>query len=699
MDDDLFDEDDSPEPSNPPPKPPMMDEKQYNFQLQIESRLELDPVAQKSVCAVCHHLSTDPVSFTKCNHCVCGSGCIDKCIINVDSEFSLIKCPLCEDSFLPLKDNLVNEHLLAVVDRIRARMMNKDEEEKETQKEMVCGECGNPAFIYCNDCQSFLCKPCHEKIHSMRVFRGHQFSPVDVSLNEEYQLDPVVDDLLLSPEIEKDLSTFHLHDYMADRTCKKHPECSLAYYCPRCCLLVCSECIKEEHSQHNCMDIVSASNVIIEEFKEQLISVENLNISVRRYLRQLMDIEHELDNQLITRTQSIRRDIERLRLLLTFREAELLAELQHDVFGRYKTNDHEFNQYLGNLTLITSALQASRVANERRRAGDFFNFVYGFTILNECLQGLSVGEGVVKGEIIREIIKDVSMAKPETSTDVPARLDSQNLVQEILAYQTGSAQLNATLVKFGIAKPHSFESLSGEHASQLMMWLGAEREWKLIFDAKTHGFGSSDFHTNCDNKGPTVTLVFTPNGAIFGAYTPVSWTILNDARADPSKESFIFSLARPGALHLEEQPPSLSTLFQGKNKTKRINYIKTPQRTPQRNAPITTPQKVKKELDKNSFEMQEFLNSGFKLPIRQAKSAVFHRSSHGPCFGGSDQDHDLYICHNAHLNGGYTQLGISYSYPPRNMYQNQRGAQYFLTQSHHFEVSNYQVYALEKEMS
>ena len=40
--------------------------------------------------------------------------------------------------------------------------------------------------------------------------------------------------------------------------------------------------------------------------------------------------------------------------------------------------------------------------------------------------------------------------------------------------------------------------------------------------AKTDGSAASTFHSNCDGKGPTVTIIqFGDN--IFGGYTDVSW--------------------------------------------------------------------------------------------------------------------------------------------------------------------------------
>ena len=41
--------------------------------------------------------------------------------------------------------------------------------------------------------------------------------------------------------------------------------------------------------------------------------------------------------------------------------------------------------------------------------------------------------------------------------------------------------------------------------------------------AKTDGWAATTFHTNCDGKGPTVTII-KANNYIFGGYTDVSWS-------------------------------------------------------------------------------------------------------------------------------------------------------------------------------
>ena len=67
-----------------------------------------------------------------------------------------------------------------------------------------------------------------------------------------------------------------------------------------------------------------------------------------------------------------------------------------------------------------------------------------------------------------------------------------------------------------------------EHQQSLKRWLPTdlEGEWRLLFRASRDGFAAQTFHSKCDNKGPTVTIV--KSGAnIFGGFTEISWESKN----------------------------------------------------------------------------------------------------------------------------------------------------------------------------
>ena len=70
-----------------------------------------------------------------------------------------------------------------------------------------------------------------------------------------------------------------------------------------------------------------------------------------------------------------------------------------------------------------------------------------------------------------------------------------------------------------------------DHRKILKGWLTEVLvgEWRLLFRASRDGFAASAFHSKCDNKGPTVTVV--KSGAnIFGGFTEKPWTSPRNGR-------------------------------------------------------------------------------------------------------------------------------------------------------------------------
>ena len=66
------------------------------------------------------------------------------------------------------------------------------------------------------------------------------------------------------------------------------------------------------------------------------------------------------------------------------------------------------------------------------------------------------------------------------------------------------------------------------HLANLRTWLKAvtqseSSQWKRCWRASVDGWSASTFHSGCDNKGPTVTIVRVGGKYIFGGYTKLSW--------------------------------------------------------------------------------------------------------------------------------------------------------------------------------
>ncbi len=63
-----------------------------------------------------------------------------------------------------------------------------------------------------------------------------------------------------------------------------------------------------------------------------------------------------------------------------------------------------------------------------------------------------------------------------------------------------------------------------QYDSKLREWLGNDYKWKLIYRSSEHGYTGESFHEYCDNKGPTLIVIKSSGGWIFGGYTTQSWS-------------------------------------------------------------------------------------------------------------------------------------------------------------------------------
>jgi hypothetical protein len=63
-----------------------------------------------------------------------------------------------------------------------------------------------------------------------------------------------------------------------------------------------------------------------------------------------------------------------------------------------------------------------------------------------------------------------------------------------------------------------------EFIRKLSEWLPDRSNWTLCWRASQYGWLATDFHSNCDDNGATVTIISVQDGKyIFGGYSDVAW--------------------------------------------------------------------------------------------------------------------------------------------------------------------------------
>jgi hypothetical protein len=64
---------------------------------------------------------------------------------------------------------------------------------------------------------------------------------------------------------------------------------------------------------------------------------------------------------------------------------------------------------------------------------------------------------------------------------------------------------------------------------------------RLLFRGSENGWSPYQFHRHCDNQGPTITIMRSKAGKVFGGFTRQSWESLDECLKEDEK-TFLFSV-------------------------------------------------------------------------------------------------------------------------------------------------------------
>ena len=68
---------------------------------------------------------------------------------------------------------------------------------------------------------------------------------------------------------------------------------------------------------------------------------------------------------------------------------------------------------------------------------------------------------------------------------------------------------------------------------------------RLLFRSSRDGASAASFHTACDGQGPTVTLVKSSGGYVFGGYAGVAWSSPTYITYHACPSAFLFTVTNP----------------------------------------------------------------------------------------------------------------------------------------------------------
>ena len=139
-------------------------------------------------------------------------------------------------------------------------------------------------------------------------------------------------------------------------------------------------------------------------------------------------------------------------------------------------------------------------------------------------------------EVYRGKDKKCSVRELEKNTEYNVRVmcaigELQGMWSDVATFKTKNLIIDSAI----LSKEANCETFK----KKLSKWCGTE-DFELLYRGTRDGFGASDFHRLCDNKGKTLVLVKNTSGHVFGGFASVSWGSVNAFKQAPG--SFLFTL-------------------------------------------------------------------------------------------------------------------------------------------------------------
>ncbi|XP_052705624.1 interferon-induced protein 44-like [Crassostrea angulata] len=95
--------------------------------------------------------------------------------------------------------------------------------------------------------------------------------------------------------------------------------------------------------------------------------------------------------------------------------------------------------------------------------------------------------------------------------------------------------------------------LQKEDFDELLKWIGGRRKFRLLYKITRDGCSALNFHSKCDGKGMTVTVLCNPSDTVYGGFTSQSWTSAGGAYLSDPK-AFLFQLKFNGKSSYNQFP-------------------------------------------------------------------------------------------------------------------------------------------------
>ena len=109
--------------------------------------------------------------------------------------------------------------------------------------------------------------------------------------------------------------------------------------------------------------------------------------------------------------------------------------------------------------------------------------------------------------------------------------DDTELLTDLNAIYCKDSAIRLKISRYCLKNPSELlpntQVVSQQYDDKLREWVG-NYKWKLIYRASEHEYKGESFHECCDNvQGPTLIVIKSSGGWIFGGYTTQSWKVVH----------------------------------------------------------------------------------------------------------------------------------------------------------------------------
>jgi len=209
----------------------------------------------------------------------------------------------------------------------------------------------------------------------------------------------------------------------------------------------------------------------------------------------------------------------KIRTALNDREDELLLEVNSTYEDTFKNIDIKNLKKLPNDIKIS--LEKGKLINDENKWND--NKII-YSIINDCI---NIEKNIKDIFSINDILKNDKINNEIEINFSPENKELDDFIQNVKTFGKIISK-NYTY----IINKNDFDLISS--------WINKNMiNYELLYKATVDGDSIDDFTKKCENKGPTILIVKSQKGQIFGGYTEKNWT---KNKSISSPDSFLFNI-------------------------------------------------------------------------------------------------------------------------------------------------------------